>query len=692
MSTLRTFSLVKIALLLTLAFFFLAASLGAHTRDATLQAQAPADFDSLAQSAAAARDSGRSAEAIALYRRALEIRPEWAEGWWYLGVLLYDADQFRDAIPALQNVLRLAPEAPGVLNLLGLCEYETADYEHALQHLEGGRASTSQDDPELARVVTYHLALLVNRAGDSERALQLLSQDFAQGTPSDLIIFAFGLAMLRVPLLPNEVDASNEALLHSVGQLGVLSAQGKNAQAIDGYPPLLQLHPDLPFLHAAYASALKFAGRTQDAGAQLREESKLHPKTPAPTAIGALYANESVKVRLGISASPATPVVTAPASASFEALSSAASDALHNNRPQDAIPLLQQALVLHPDWQDGRWQLAMLFFASSQYTKAAPVLKTLLTQNPANGTAWGMLGLCEYESKDFANALLHLQRGNSIGLSGSAESVRYAHYHLALLLIHNSQFDQASSLIVYEGEGNALSAQIQFALGLALLHKNLFPEEVPAADVPLVQSAGEISVLLHNSKYDAAFSKLQQLLKTYPSTPLLHYVYGVALASLSRYEEAEVQFNEESRLSPQSALPYVQRAFVQLQTRRPAEALVSAQRAIQLAPNSAEAHYVLGRSYFDSGKWEEALKELQLAAQINPGSPEVHFNLAKTYAKLNRREDAERERAVFASLNAEIEKQRSQHGSQAYGAAHTASELSQGAAPPAQTPATPPQK
>ena len=69
----------------------------------------------------------------------------------------------------------------------------------------------------------------------------------------------------------------------------------------------------------------------------------------------------------------------------------------------------------------------------------------------------------------------------------------------------------------------------------------------------------------------------------------------------------------------------------------------------------------------------------------------MHFNLAKVYAKLNRREDAERERALFATLNAEIEKQRSHEGSQAYGAAHTASELSQGSPPPSsQSPAPQP--
>jgi tetratricopeptide (TPR) repeat protein len=111
----------------------------------------PADFDALAQSAASARDSGRVSEAIPLYRRALDLRPDWAEGWWYLGTLLYDANQFRDAIPAFEKVLALAPNAPGTLNFLGLCEFETGDYDSALQHLDRAYPPSAQEDPQVAR-------------------------------------------------------------------------------------------------------------------------------------------------------------------------------------------------------------------------------------------------------------------------------------------------------------------------------------------------------------------------------------------------------------------------------------------------------------------------------------------------------------------------------------------------------------
>lgn len=597
------------------------------------------DFAALFEAATAARDANRTADAISLYRRALSLKPDWAEGWWYLGVLLYDSDQFRDAIPAFQKVLKLAPGAPGASTFLGLCEFEIADYGAALQHLETGYANDPRDDPQLNRVAAYHLVLLLNRAGRFDRAAEILSQHLSRGSASEQTTFAFGLTALHVPLLPAEVDRSKDSLIQAVGRAALAAAQGQAANAVDTFPSLLEEYSDIPFLHSAYASALENAGHTSEAAAQSQLEGKLHPDTSASN-IKALYANTSAR---GTAASAAA---------------------------------------------DANWQLALQLFSAQRFAEAIPALKATITQQPNFGTAWAMLGVAEFERQDYDNALLHLQKGAVLGLGGSSDSVRLARYRLALLLIHAGQFDQANPLLLPEAEGNPMARQIQFALGLALLRKHLFPQDVPLADQPLVQSAGEISVLLHNSKYDAAFPKLQQLIQSHPNAAMLHYVYGVSLASFSRYEEALTQFTEESRISTQSQLPYIQRAFVELQLRRPADALVSSQRAVQLAPRSAEAHYVLGRSLLDSAKYAEAAKELEAAATINPGSPEIHFNLAKVFVKLNRPEEAARERTQFAQLNAEIEKQRSQHGSQAYGAAHTASELSQGAptAPPSSTP------
>ncbi len=180
---------------------------------------------------------------FAIISKRFEIRADWEEGWWYLGTLEYDADRFSDAIPALQKVVQLDPAFGPAWNFLGLCEFETHDYENSLAHLQKGQQLGTGDDPEIARVSAYHLALLLNRNGEFSQAASLLSQTFAENPPSD-VKGALGLALLRVPLLPQEVDPSQDALVHSAGETASLLARGDSAKAIDSFRSLLNQYPE----------------------------------------------------------------------------------------------------------------------------------------------------------------------------------------------------------------------------------------------------------------------------------------------------------------------------------------------------------------------------------------------------------------------------------------------------------------
>ena len=604
---------------------------------------AQASFDKAANAAATARDAGRSDEAIENYRLAVAIRPDWQEGWFYLGTLQYDADRYTDAIPAFQKLVQLAPAIGPAWNFLGLCEFETKDYSNSLIHLEKGQKLGN--DPEIARVSQYHLALLLNRNREFDRATAMLVSAFRAGQFPPEARLAMGLALLHAPVLPDELNPSREALVHAAGEIAALLAQGDYAKALDAFPQFLKDYPDVPYLHDAYANALAAAGRSTEALQQRREESRIveslaHDKGQRDENLAQMYAVHSAVARA------------------------------ENAEPS----------------ADTLWNQAMDDYSSARYSDAVAALRMWAERRPAegkmnDGSAWAVMGLSEFKLKDYDNALIHLQRGQDLGLGGSTESVRLARYHLGILLNRSGQFESAARLLTPEANSGSLASEIQFALGIALLRTPLLPEQVPPQKHALVQSAGEIGILLQGSKYDQAFPKLQQLMKEYPTTPFLHYAYGLGLASLSQYDEAEPQLREEARISPASELPHILLASIELRKHNAADALPSAERAVQLALESAKAHYILGRAYLELGKEEKALYELETANKINPGSPEVHFNLAKAYARAKQPEKAEEQRAIFAHLNALAEQQRAQGVNQSSGAAMNSMELS-----PAQTP------
>lgn len=705
---------------------------------------APATFEALAKSATAAREAARTDEALRDYKRALEIRADWAEGWRYLGTLEYDRDRYAEAILAFQKLVQLVPAAGPGWKFLGLCEFETKDYEKSLEHLKKGQALGDADDPEISRVAKFHLALLLIRRGDFDSASTLLASTFGQSQMSAQVKTALGLAILRVPLLPEEVDPSQDALLHAAGETAAIVVQRDTAKSlVESFRTLSKNYPRTPYVHYAYGRALASAARLEEALTEQREELSVSPKSVLPRIeisqlqlrvqhpqealraaeeavqlapdsaaahaalgqalqaagkkekaaeelaaaeklapeksrpddrIAQLYAHHAAPSGIG-DAQAAAMNPNGRSSESFEELSRRAAEARTAGQTDLAIQNYLRALQIRPEWDDGRWNLAMLCYSAAKYPEAISALKSWVERKPNFGTAWAVMGLSEFEIKDYGNALIHLQRGEELGLGGSAESVRFAKYHLGVLLIRDGQFENATRILATAAGSGALSKQIEFALGMAFLRMSLLPEQIEASKNSLVQTAGEIAALLQDSKYDRAFPKFQFLLKKYPSAPFLHYAYGTAFAALSQYDEAETQFRQELKISPASELPYIRLASLELKKHQPAEALPFAQRAVKLSPGSGEAHYLLGRASLELGQEEMAVRELETASKLVPGSPEVHFNLAKAYAKAKLADKAEQEREIFARLNALAEQQRSRSGNQAYSGSHNAADL-----------------
>jgi len=704
---------------------------------------ATARFEALAKSAAAAREAGKLDDALRDYQRALEIRANWEEGWWYLGSLEYDRDHYAEAIVAFQKLVQLVPAAGPGWNFLGLCEFETKDYEKSLEHLKKGEALGGANDPEISRVASYHLALLLIRGGDFDQATTLLRTTFGESQMSPQVKTALGLALLRVPLLPREVDPSQDALLQAAGETAAIAGRGDTAKALESFRELSKNYPRTPYVHYADGRALAGAGRLEEAASEQREESSVSARSALPrieisglqlrlhhTQEAVRAAEEAVQLApesaaahralgqallaAGEKEKAAEEHATAeklepekfipdmratqlyerhasangsgvsPASAdnsngnsseSFEKLSRSAAEAQTAGKTDLAIQNYQKALQLRPEWDDGRWNLAMLFYSAAKYPEAIAALKSWVERKPNFGTAWAVMGLSEFEIKDYGNALIHLERGEEQGLGGSAEAVRFAKYHLGLLLIRKGQFEDGMRILAPETGSGVLAKKIEFAMGMALLRMAVLPEQIENARVRLVEQAAEIAVLLQDSKYDQAFPKFESLVKEFPPAPFLHYAYGTALAALSKYDEAEAQFRQELKISPESEVPYLRLASLELKKHQAAEAQTMAQRAVQLAADSGEAHYLLGRASLEMGEEEAAVRELETASKLAPGSPEVHFNLAKAYAKAKLPEKAERERAIFARLNARAEQQRSRSGMQPYSGAQNAAEF-----------------
>lgn len=618
-------------------------------------------FESIVQSANGARDSGNADAAIREYRRAIALRPTWSEGWWNLGALQYESNNYADAVASLHRLTELAPNSAAGWSVLGLSQFETKDYTGALASLEKAQTLGSIGDQDIARVAAYHLGLLLIRNGEFARGSELLRATFGQSPPAQ-VKTALGLALLRIPLLPSEIDPARDALIQAAGE----AAAGPSPQALAA---LTAQYSKIPWLHYSYGVALANAGKISEALAQEELESAISPESALPWAEISSLALRLSQPQQALSAAKHAVALDADSANAHAALAKAL--AASGKTQQAAIETREAArLSQTPPRRDPRmlalyaspsaaapespadWNAIMRDYTAGKYAETVTSLTSWVEHNPDDGTAWAVMGLSEFAQKDYGNARIHLQRGINLGLKGSAEALQLATDRLALLLIRDDQFDAATSLLKPIAGKPPMAAQTQLALGLALLRIPALPEDLDASQRELAQSAGAIVELLFASRYTEAFPAFQKLIAEHPDTPWLHYAYGDALDSLSQYDDAKTQMQAELRLSPHSALPWIRLAAIDVGQHQAADALHAAQTAVALAPDSGEAHYELGRAWLESGDAQKAIAALEAANGIKPNTPEIHFILARAYAKANLPEKAAAERAAFMQLKA----------------------------------------
>jgi tetratricopeptide (TPR) repeat protein len=273
----------------------------------------PSGFAALAAKANAARDGERLEEALTLYRKALAVRPGWAEGWWSLGTIQYDRNAYAEAARAFQKVTVLAPRNGTAYVMLGLAEFELGHDELALQHIQKGTNIGLDKDVGLRHVVLYHEGVLFQRKGKFEAAQETLEQLCLQGVQNDEIANALGMTLLRLTTKNPPPQGSADAdIVVRIGRAECLAGQKKYDEARPGFDAVVKENPNYPNIHYAYGLFLLEARDLPAGVEQLKQEIANHPghvfarlqiaaaQYKVDSAAGIPYAEEAVKLSPGL--------------------------------------------------------------------------------------------------------------------------------------------------------------------------------------------------------------------------------------------------------------------------------------------------------------------------------------------------------------------------------------------------------
>lgn len=552
-----------------------------------------------------------------------------------LGTALIRDNQFDEGQKLIDRILRNGDSSEAHV-MLGTARMMGQDYKNAAQ--EFARAIELNPKLPLAHRL-YARVLLVE--SNVPQAMEAFRGELAVD-PND-----YDSNLMIAVLLKQEkkYDEALKYLKHALEirpeapdaryQLGSLYVStGDLAEAQRILEELLKEAPDFVEAHVSLATVYYRRKRKQDGDHEQEIVRKL---------------SAEISARPGGEAA-ARVIKPAESKETFEVLSQRADTARESNRTDEAIDLYQRALELKSDWAEGWWYLATLFYENDRYAVARPAFASLVELKPKGGPAWAMLGLCEFQLTDYAQALNHLERGRALGIARNTHLSLVVRYHLAVLLNHFNQPESALQLLYSLARQEEESPAMVQAMGLSALGLRYLPQELPAEKQDLVMRVGHAEFVTARRNAAQAHKEFDEVVARYPEAPGVHYSFGVFLLG-SDSDAALTEFQKELEISPAHINARLQIAFEYIKRKNCAAGLPYAEKAVKLDPRSFAARNALGRILLELGQTPRAIQELETGMKLAPDSPETCYALARAYTRAGRKQEANRARAEFNRLD-----------------------------------------
>jgi tetratricopeptide (TPR) repeat protein len=244
----------------------------------SLRAQTPnpGQFADLARRAQAALDS-HPEESIQLFRQALALRPDWPEGWLYMGGTLNQLGRYAEATDALRKGIGLAPIFANGWALLGLSESQLDDPDQALADIRKGEQLGLGSNVPFETAVRVRAAQLLIRSSAFDEAVAQLQPLTKYPNEPAPVEETMGLCALASPDDATQITPQRRAVVDLAGKAAWSFATQHPDAAAAGYRQLLAQYPSEPGVHYAYGLFL-LETDIKEALAEFQKEVQSNPK------------------------------------------------------------------------------------------------------------------------------------------------------------------------------------------------------------------------------------------------------------------------------------------------------------------------------------------------------------------------------------------------------------------------------
>jgi tetratricopeptide (TPR) repeat protein len=320
--------------------------------------------DSERKAAFSLEQQGKYAAAEAIWQALARQYPKEAEPLAHIGLLEARQEHYTAAIAAYRKAWALAPEMPGLRLNLGLALFKAGDYKEAIETLQPLLKAAPSGSPDALRL---EILLGMSHYGLKEfaAAVPYLQQAAAQDNQNLNLLLALAHSCLLSKQFPCVLDTfhrlvalnADSAEAHML--VGEALDEMKDTQgAVREFQAAIAVGPKEPNVHFGLGYLLWMQGKDQEAAEQFQEELENDPQhLPAM-----LYlADARIQMNQMDAARPLLEKLVKLDPSNAKAHLDLGIVDVEQDRKEEALKELQTAIQLAPDDVSAHWRLGRLY-------------------------------------------------------------------------------------------------------------------------------------------------------------------------------------------------------------------------------------------------------------------------------------------------------------------------------------------